>query len=87
MVYIWGFLLLFTGCAPGPPPPPPVLPGFGWLIIGLVIFLGVTLWKSYSARDPLNTNYLTESLNAINKRLKELEKKIEEMEQKLNQEK
>jgi len=87
LIYFIGILALLTGCAPGPPPPPPIFPGFEWVIIALVIFLGVILWKKYSAKEPLKTDYITEALNAINQQLKELEIKIDALEKKQGQEK
>ncbi|MHB2154684.1 hypothetical protein ACX8XN_09840 [Calditrichota bacterium GD2] len=85
-LYILWTLTLLTGCAPGPPPPPP-LPGFEWLIFGLAIFLCFTVWKKYSPKETQKTNYLTDALNAINRKLEELEKKMDELEKKQNPEK
>ncbi len=86
LIYFLGSIVLLTGCAPGPPPPlPPIFPGFEWIIIAVVIFLGVFIWKRYSAKEPLKTNYITEALNAINQQLKQLEKKIDELEKKQDQ--
>ncbi len=86
LIYFLSILVLLTSCAPGPPLPP-IFPGFEWVIIALVIFLGVILWKRYLTQEPLKTNYITEALNAINQQLKELEKKIDELEKKQDQEK
>jgi hypothetical protein len=36
------------------------------------------------SHEPLNTKYLTESLNAIEKRMRKLEQKIEQLEEKQN---
>jgi hypothetical protein len=86
IIYVSGIFILLTACTPGPPPPPPpIFPGFEWLIIALVVFLGVFLWKKYLTQEPVNTNYITEALNAINQQLKELEKKIDELEKKQDQ--
>ena len=80
-IYLLGIIPFFTGCAMGPPPPPPVFPGFEWLIIGLMVFIGIFLWKKFDSSEPLKTHYLTEVLNAINQRLKILEKKIDNLEE------
>ncbi len=87
IVYLLGLIFLLTGCAPGPPLPPPplIFPGFGWLIIGLIIFLFIFLWKKYESDKPIKTDYLTEAINAINQQLKELEKKIDELAKKQDQ--
>ena len=84
LIYSLGILAFLTSCAPGPPPPP-IFPGFEWVIIAVVIFLGVFLWKKYLTKEPLKTNYITEALNAINQQLKELEKKMDELEKKQDQ--
>ncbi len=84
LIYSLGILAFLTSCAPGPPPPP-IFPGFEWVIIAVVIFLGVFLWKRYSTQEPLKTNYITDALNAINQQLKELEKKIDALEKKQGQ--
>ncbi len=85
IIYYFSLIIFFAdlaGCAPGPPPPPPpIFPGFEWLIIAIVIFLGIVAWKKYSSTESLKTDYLTETLNAINKQLKQLEKKIEQLEE------
>jgi len=85
LIYTLGILAFLTSCTPGPPPP--IFPGFEWVIIAVLIFLGVFLWKRYSTQEPLKTNYITDALNAINQQLKELEKKIDELEIKQDQEK
>ncbi len=74
-------VFMLTGCAPGPPlpPPPMIFPGFGWIIIGLIVFLSIVLWKKIPPNEPIKIDYLTEAINAINKQLKELEKKIDEL--------
>ena len=83
LIYFLGIFVFLTSCTPGPPPPP-IFPGFEWIILASVIFLGVFLWKKYLTKDPIKTNYITEALNAINQQLKELEKKIDELEKKLD---
>ncbi len=84
-IYFISIVLLFAGCALGPPPP--IFPGFEWLIIAIVIWIGIFLWNKYSYEKPEEPSYLTETLNAINQRLKELEEKINELRKKQNQEK
>ncbi len=86
IIYFIAIFPLLNGCAPGPPPPP-IFPGFEWVIIAVVIFLGFFLWKRLSTQKPLETNYITDALNAINQQLKELEKKIDELEKKQDHEK
>ncbi len=71
------------GCAPGPPPP--VFPalfglGAGWLIIGLLAWIGIMLWKRGGPQPPRRTDYLTEAINGIQKRLNLLEDRIEQLE-------
>jgi hypothetical protein len=73
-------ILLVSGCAPGPLPPIfPGLIGFGlgWLVVGLLVWIGFLLWKKHGSAESLKADYLTEALNAINKRLTILEDKIE----------
>jgi len=75
-------ILNVSGCAPGPLPPLfPGLVGFGlgWLAVGLLVWIGFLMWKKYGSTDPLKTDYLTEALNAVNRRLSALEEKIEEL--------
>ncbi len=84
----FGFCLFFTifitGCAPGPLPSPvfPGLIGMGlaWIFMGIIMAGGIFLWKKYNSSESSKANYLTEALNAINKRLKNLEEKMEQME-------
>ncbi len=86
LIYLLGVLVFLTSCSPGPPPPP-IFPGFEWVIIAVVILLGVFLLQRVPTKKPLETNYITDALNAINQQLKELEKKIDELEKKQNHEK
>ena len=81
--YYIGGLCILSGCGPAPPPPP-IFTGLGWLIILFVIFLVIFLWEKHLSHEPLNTKYLTESLNAIEKRMRKLEQKIEQLEEKQN---
>ena len=85
-IFFIGIMAFVASCAPGPPPPP-MFPGFEWLIIGLIVFVSIFLWKEISFKEPLKTNYLTEAINAINRQLKELEKKIDELGKKQDQSK
>ena len=74
--------VLIAGCAPGPPPPLfPGLFGIGlvWLLVGLAVWLGVALWKKRERPAAPKTDYLTEALNAVNKRLAVLEEKMEKL--------
>ena len=87
LIFLLGILVFLTSCAPGPPPPPPIFPGFEWVIIAVAIFLGIFLLKRASTKNPLETNYITDALNAINQQLKELEKKIDALEKRQNHEK
>ncbi len=76
-------VLTAGGCAPGPPPPVfPALFGFGvsWLIVGLLAWIGVMLWKRRGPEPPRRTDYLTEAINGIHKRLNLLEDRIEQLE-------
>ena len=82
LIYLLSILVFLTSCAPGPPPPPLMFPGSEWVIITVVILLGVFLLKRISTKKPMETNYITDALNAINQQLKELEKKIDELEKK-----
>ncbi len=75
-------ILPVAGCAPGPPPPVfPGLLGFGlgWLAVGVLIWIGILLWKRQGPPEPCRTDYLTEALNAVNERLVILEEKIEQL--------
>ncbi len=72
--------LVVSGCAPVPPPP--VSPelfslGFWWLIVGLLLWIGIIGWEKYGSSKPPKTDYLSEALNAINRRLTILEEQIE----------
>ena len=87
LFYLLGILAFLTSCAPSMPPPPPIFPGFEWIIIAVIIFLGVFLLKRTQDKKPEDTNYITDALNAINQQLKELEKKIDELEKKQDNEK
>ena len=80
-IYLSGIIPFLTGCTPGPPLPP-IFPGFEWLIIGFVVWIGIVLWRKHASAEPLKTHYLTEVLNAINQRLKILEGRIGELEEK-----
>ncbi len=76
-------VLLATGCAPGPPPPiPPGLfsAGIGWIVVGLLIWGAILLWKNPNSTKPNKTDQLTETLNAINERLTALEEKMNQLE-------
>ena len=86
LIFLLGILVFLTSCAPGPPPPPPIFPGFEWVIIAAIILFGIFLLKTFSTKKPLETNYITDALNAINQQLKELEKKIDALEKKQNHE-
>ena len=79
-IFSLGIISFLTGCAP-PPPLPPIFPGFEWLIIGIVIWIGVFLWKKYSSEKPVQKDYVTDALNAINNQLKILEKRIKKFEE------
>ena len=84
--YLVSIFLFLISCAPGPPPPP-IFPGFEWFLIAALIFVVVFLFKTVSTKKPLETNYITDALNAINRHLNELEKKIDELEKKQGNEK
>ncbi len=76
-------LLLITGCAPGLPPPiPPGLfsAGIGWIVVGLLIWGAILLWKNLNSTKTNKTDQLTDVLNAINDRLTTLEEKINQLE-------
>ncbi len=76
-------VLLITGCAPGPPPPiPPGLfsAGIGWILVGLLVWGAILLWKNFNSNKVTKTDYLIDALNAINDRLSALEKKINQSE-------
>ncbi len=76
-------VLAATGCAPGPPPPVfPALFGFGvgWLIVALLAWIGIMLWKRHGPEPSRRTDYLTEAINGIHKRLNLLEDRIEQLE-------
>ena len=76
-------LLLITGCAPGLPPPiPPGLfsAGIGWIVVGLLIWGAILLWKNLNSTKTNKTDQLTDVLNAINERLTALEEKINQLE-------
>ncbi len=76
-------LLLITGCAPGLPPPiPPGLfsAGIGWIVVGLLIWGAILLWKNLNSTKTNKTDQLTDVLNAINDRLTALEEKINQLE-------
>ncbi len=73
-----------SGCAPGPPPPPipPGLPGMiiGWIVIALLVWCAVLLWKHLSSAKTDKTDHLTNAINSMNKRIVRLEKKMDELE-------
>ena len=72
-----------AGCAPGPAPPlPPALLGQGavWLIAGLLVWIGIMLWKNLKPGQPDENHHITAALNSINERLAELEAKMEQLE-------
>ncbi len=76
-------VLLITGCAPGPPPPiPPGLfsAGIGWILVGLLVWGAILLWKNFNSNKVSKTDHLADALNAINDRLSALEKKINQSE-------
>ena len=76
-------LLLITGCTPGPPPPiPPGLfsAGIGWIVVGLLIWGAILLWKNLNSTKTNKTDQLTDALNAINDRLTALEEKMNQPE-------
>jgi hypothetical protein len=74
---------MIAGCAPGPAPPlPPALLGQGaiWLIAGLLVWIGIILWKNLKPGQPDEKDHIIEALNSINERLTALEAKIEQLE-------
>jgi outer membrane murein-binding lipoprotein Lpp len=74
--------LFVAGCAPGPPPIPPGLfgAGFGWLMVGLLVWGAILLWKNLNSTKTTKTDHLADALNAINERLTALEEKMEQSE-------
>lgn len=79
-------IFLIAGCAPGPPPPS-LIHGFGWLIAGLVLWIGYLFLTKKDDANPTKKQYQDEILNSVNHRLKVLEDKIEEVEEILKKDK
>ncbi|RUM74159.1 MAG: hypothetical protein DSZ10_02110 [Sulfurovum sp.] len=76
-------VLFIAGCAPGPPPPmPPGLfsAGIGWIMVGLLVWGVILLWKNLNSTKTTNMDHLTDALNAINDRLAALEQKMNQAE-------
>ncbi len=74
--------LLIAGCTPGPPPPiPPGLfrAGISWIVIGLLVWGAILLWKNLYSTKITKTDHLTDVLNDINDRLIALEKKMNQL--------
>ena len=79
-LFFFSLMFLIAGCAPGPPLPP-LLHGFGWLIAGLVLWIGYLFLTKNNDVAPTKKQYQDEILNSVNHRLKVLEDKIEKIEE------
>ncbi len=81
----WVVLLILAfigGCAPGPPPPVP--PGLfsnllSWILVALLVWICVLLWRNATKGPDKKTDHLADAMNQINERLSVLEEKIEQM--------
>ena len=83
MLPILIIILFIAGCAPGPPPPiPPGLfsAGISWIVVGLLVWGVILLWKNLNVTKITKTDHLTDALNAINDRLNALEEKMNQQE-------
>ncbi len=77
-------VLIISGCALGPAPPiPPGLLGGGmnWIVVGLLVWSVILLWRNLNSNKTTRTDHLIDAINNISDRLATLEKKINQQEQ------